>query len=240
MKLGGYFVFSEYCPMKYIIVYFLFVCTFSCFANVQKKSYKIAYPNLPPICYTNSSGKAAGVTIEKTRKIFNKLNLDYQFLELPSKRIFALVNRGRIDVVIGPDKIPSIEQSMLVTKKKLHNITINSFRLHSIPKITSLDDFKGKIVAAHSQYSLVGIKKFFKSPENSVNLIELDTHEVGLLLLEKKRVDYYVNYATNVKESTLNKVKFAIDPVRTIPIHLLVNKTLGADAKLLIQRIDQN
>lgn len=164
------------------------------------KRFVIGYaPDAAPLSFESESGEVVGYSVELCKRIAaavkNELGLDelqvnYVPLVSPQNRMDAVVN-GDIDIECGVSTV-TLSRRAKVDFTLMTLITGASVLARQGSGIDSNIDLPGKNIAVvRGTTTEVVLNKFLDINEFDARVVPVDTHEVGMTLLNEGKVDAY-------------------------------------------------
>ena len=164
------------------------------------KRFVIGYaPDAAPLSFENESGEAVGYSVELCRRIaaavqkelgLDELQIEYAPLVSPQARMNAVAN-GDIDIECGVSTV-TLSRRAKVDFTLMTLITGASVLAKPGSGIDSNVDLAGKDIAVVKGTTTEAVlNKFLEINEFNARVVTVDTHEEGMALLNKGKVDAY-------------------------------------------------
>ncbi len=200
---------------------------------------KIGHIDFPPLMTTGKDGKSIGIGIEKAKKILSGNFLKSTYEMYPPKRLYHLINLGKIDVLLGPLKTPYYKNQIISSKKTLYQVDLRAYYVNRLKEtFISKEDFKNRSVIIYKYYEYNGLIMFLEDPKNNITLFKVDDINRAVQLLKLKRADFLLLYKSNMIQFEKEKKTFHSFSLNTINIHFIVSKK-SAYKNELLQLIDK-
>lgn len=176
-----------------IVIFFLTSLTG---AENRTAALKLGYVDFPPYTYTDKDGNAAGIYIERAKKLFQSINRKFEAQSLPPKRLYQHLAEGKIDFFMGINTSELIKEKTISSKQRLGAIELNAFFIKNReqpPK--EMTDITSMNIGIIRGYSYGSIHKKL-SEEKLKNTIQYVTdHKSGFGMLKLGRIDVFLDYA---------------------------------------------
>ncbi len=164
------------------------------------KRFVIGYaPDAAPLSFENESGEAVGYSVELCRRIaaavqkelgLDELQIEYAPLVSPQARMNAVAD-GDIDIECGVSTV-TLSRRAKVDFTLMTLITGASVLARQGSGIGSNIDLAGKDIAVVKGTTTEAVlNKFLEINEFNARVVTVDTHEEGMALLNKGKVDAY-------------------------------------------------
>ncbi len=164
------------------------------------KRFVIGYaPDAAPLSFENESGEAVGYSVELCRRIaaavqkelgLDELQIEYAPLVSPQARMNAVAD-GDIDIECGVSTV-TLSCRAKVDFTLMTLITGASVLARQGSGIGSNIDLAGKDIAVVKGTTTEAVlNKFLEINEFNARVVTVDTHEEGMALLNKGKVDAY-------------------------------------------------
>ena len=164
------------------------------------KRFVIGYaPDAAPLSFENESGEAVGYSVELCRRIaaavqkelgLDELQIEYAPLVSPQARMTAVAD-GDIDIECGVSTV-TLSRRAKVDFTLMTLITGASVLARQGSGIGSNIDLAGKDIAVVKGTTTEAVlNKFLEINEFNARVVTVDTHEEGMALLNKGKVDAY-------------------------------------------------
>ncbi|WP_404339300.1 substrate-binding periplasmic protein [Pseudoalteromonas mariniglutinosa] len=158
----------------------------------------------PP--YQHIGAMPYGIHVTALKKLAHTLNRQLQFVEAPNfARCIKLLELGKADVIAGLNKSEEREKFAFYAPYKNDDGHVFIFSENNI--VNHYRDLKGKIIGVPRGTTY--FEQF--DHDNSLNKIAIQSVEVGIGLLLKKRIDVIItsrfvaaSLLTEIKQSSLN------------------------------------
>jgi len=127
----------------------------------------------------------SGIYFDAMKEIGKRIDITIVFKEKPFKRALKLMEYGRADVMLGPNRNPEREAYMVYTEATVGRAN-KAFYVHpESPLITQYDDLKGKRIVTHRG------KKYFDKFDNdgSLEKIVANSYAQAIFMISKRRGD---------------------------------------------------
>lgn len=183
--------------------------------------------------YTNADG--TGVAWDVMRKVFEPAGVKVQVLSVPYSRAVGLVKRAEADAWVGSYRDES--EDYLYPRHAFDNDHIYALGLTSspVPTLDTLGRYKLSWVRGYDyQHYLPNVKAFR----------EVQRREGILPMLERKRVDFYIDAKTEVDyvyAQASEPARYRRTPIGELPLYLAFARTDEARAlqQLFDRRMDE-
>ncbi|WP_408955942.1 methyl-accepting chemotaxis protein [Natroniella sp. ANB-PHB2] len=188
----------------------------------------LAYIDIPPFTYTTENGEAAGIIIEKARRVFEEVGIKVIEREYPVERMIKGLSSGGVDFWCGVE-ISSLKDEAYYGKEIIDTLEMNIYAIGNRSKeIKVREDLRGKSVVIMKGYGYAGWRSYIKDENNNVNFQEAATHEQALRILKRGSVDYLLDYAYPV-EKALNDSDIVISnlkkqTIKRSDIYMIISK----------------
>lgn len=153
----------------------------------ENHTVRIRVGNWPPF-QMNENNKFEGISVEYIRKIFNKFNINYQFISSKqvswSESLNLIANKKEIDLILTASITPQRAKKMLFTDTYISPPWV-IFTRNNYGFISKVEDLYGKTVAVQdgyimqdilrSQYPKINLQviKNFHSTEDAIKAVAL-------------------------------------------------------------------
>lgn len=158
-------------------------------------------PDAPPMSFIDASGATTGYSIDLCRHIGTQVRERLGLEELPIEYIPLVAPQERIDAVVNGDvDIECGATTVTLTRREQVDFTLMTFitggavlSRKSRP-IETLEDLPGKRVAViKGTTTEAALKRFGVANDFRYNLVLIRTHDEGMDLLSKSKVDGYAS-----------------------------------------------
>ncbi len=164
--------------------------------------FRIGYvPDAAPLSFTDSSGDAAGYSIDLCRQIaaavkqtlaLETLELEFVPLNAMEERLGA-VESGRVDIECGATTV-TLSRRERVDFTLMTFITGAAILSRKADPIDSIDELGEKVIAAIRGTTTEGVlREFARVNEMNVKVTFVDTHDDGIRLLDEGKVEGYAS-----------------------------------------------
>ncbi len=190
------------------------------------QSLLFAYPERPPYNYTEN-GNAVGTLVELTRKILAEAGIDATFVEMPSKRILAEIQKdGSTLCSFGWFKTPEREYYVRYTLPIIRDTPLVAVFLKNNFNIQPLG-LRLETLAANTNLS-VGLVRGWTYGEhvdavfknNGTRLVEIPERKQQALMLALERFSYTLARESEIDEiihmSGKPKEAFVVSPLEDV------------------------
>lgn len=186
--------------------------------------------------YLNTRSPGLHVCEQVLREAYARLGLSIEVEHLPAERSLHWATSGRLDGELC--RVQETE-GLLPVPTKLHDFRLSAFTIRPLP-VTSWADLQPYKIAYER-----GMRPI--SQRTELDLTAVNSIQSGILLLDKKRVDIFLDdhYSVLYAASQMNLTQplFSQPLILAVPTYHLLNKKHGALAKQLdrvLQEMQQN
>jgi len=208
-------------------------------AKDKPQTLMFGYIEFPPYTYTNEQGKAAGIELERADKLISKAGYRYQTTSLPTKRIIQYLRSGYVDIMIGLNTHPKLNEITFVSDKVLNRIKLNTYFIGNKTPIVTKEDLINKKIIIVRGYNYGGLIDFILDEKNNVQYQTTKSHSSGFEMLRAKRADYFLAYQ-QPSQAHLDKHEIKdihLTNLSQFPIFLTVSKKT-ANAQAVFNRLE--
>ncbi len=154
----------------------------------------------------------SGIYFDAMKEIGKRTGTTIDFKEQPFKRALRLMEYGRADVMLGPNRNPEREAYMVYTEATVGRAN-KAFYVHpESPLITQYDDLKGKRIITHRG------KRYFDKFDNdgSLKKIVTNSYTQAIEMVSRRRGDVVImpesegGYLLKENNVTLKKSPFIV------------------------------
>jgi len=210
--------------MKRITILLLLMISFSAASNSKKPLIYSAHPEFAPMSW-EEQGKLVGVGPEIVEIIFSELNIPYQTMIYPWKRVFERARAGHVDVIA----------SLYFNEARSEYLTYSEISYAQSNNV--LVTRKGAEFPFNQWSDLIGRKggaisgdswgeKFDRYIENHLVVKKVTSYQQAFRLLLKGRIDYVIISERNAR--ILAKQFSISDKVSTLPTPVNTEKEYAA------------
>lgn len=208
--------------------------------NDKPKTLVLGYIEFPPYTYTNKQGEAEGIELELADKLVSSAGYQFETTSLPATRLIYYLKYGLVDIMIGLDTHPKLNEIALVSKKVLATIKLNTYFIGKKTPITTSQDLVNKKIIIMRGYNYGGLIDFILDKKNNVQYQTTKSHSSGFNMLLSKRADYFLAYQQPSQKS-LDKSSIQnlhLTNLSKLPIYLIVSKKTP-NAQAVFNRLEQ-
>lgn len=208
------------------VLIFLFIFTSNAFS---KETILVSANEFPP--YTSREFKDQGFLCKLIAESFAMEGIEVKYRFLPAKRSFLLLERGRMDGIVGSYETSKFEKDFYISDSLIID-TISFFYLISSDfDWNTFEDLKGIRVGGTLGYDYgQEFQRAEKSKLIRIQRTTRNTQNFGKLL--KKRIKVfpmstlpgYVVLYKNFKEKDINQITNHSKPVHSTHLYLLLSK----------------
>jgi len=163
---------------------------------------RIGYPvGAPPLAFNDADGKPVGYSIELCRHIGRTLQrelgletLDFTYVPLVSMEDrLGAVERGEIDIECGATTV-TLSRRERVDFTLMTFITGSAVLSRRDEPIASVSDVAGQRIAVMPDTTTEAVlREFATVNDTDVEIVQVDTHQQGMTLLNAKKVDGFAS-----------------------------------------------
>ena len=157
----------------------------------------------------------------------------------PARRLFKNLREGTTDFSILV-RASSLLDHCIFSKKPVYSTTLNVYFIGDKPPVKSKEDLVGKKVITIRGYSYAGLLKFIMDPANKIVNEVAGTHRGAFKMLENKRADYLLDYASAAGDILAERPVEHINssPVSSLDIFLVLSRAYPDAADLMVKLED--
>lgn len=199
----------------------------------------LAYVEMPPYTFTADDGKPDGVFLHLAMQTLWLSEIAFETRVLPAKRLYYELAKGNVDLFLGITTSPIIKGKFLASQAKIGNITLNMYYLGSKKQHIGKESLIDSRVGLLNGYSYGAIGELVTQHSNDVTY--LNNHKSGFLMLNKGRLDFFLDYE-GPGQAAINELN--IDDIKqhtlfSLAVYFVFSKK-NANARQLIEKIDKN
>jgi len=163
---------------------------------------RIGYPvGAPPLAFNDADGKPVGYSIELCRHIGRTLQrelgletLDFTYVPLVSMEDrLGAVERGEVDIECGATTV-TLSRRERVDFTLMTFITGSAVLSRRDEPIASVSDVAGQRIAVMPDTTTEAVlREFATVNDTDVEIVQVDTHQQGMTLLNAKKVDGFAS-----------------------------------------------
>lgn len=171
--------------------------------------------------------------------VLTRAGLPWHAMPYPARRLFDNLKSGETNFSILV-RASSLVDTCIFSKKPVYSTDLNVYSIGDKPPVTSKEDLAGKQIITIRGYSYGGLLKFISDPANKVTNEVASTHKAAFRMLENRRADYLVDYASAANdilaESPVAGIK--ANSLSRLDIFLVLSKSYP-DAENLMTRLEK-
>jgi len=150
-------------------------------------SIKVVGNHAPPYRIIENDS-FSGIYFDIMKEIGKRVEVNIVFKEQPFKRALKLMEYGRADIMLGPNRKPEREVYMVYTGAMVGRAA-KVFYVHpESPAIQQYDDLKGKRVLTHR--GKIYFDKFDK--DDMIEKVIVNSYDQAIKMIAKKRADVVI------------------------------------------------
>lgn len=194
-----------------------------------------------PPYYTVEGENVTGIFGNLISKVFSEAGLDFIWKPYPTKRVYANLINGEIDIYLGPLKpaFKGFKQSVIHSKFSPVSIELQCFYFGEKPEITKKEELSGKNILIIRGYTYGGLINFILDAKNNVKYHEIKSFGQAIKMLKIKRSDYHLDYRktgeiyleSNSEPDLKHSTLFSVD------LYFMISKHTS-DAETVLTRIE--
>ena len=208
--------------------------------GVTMSKVKWGYAHFPPLTFKSESGDITGDLAELTKQSLLAAGVKYEAIEYPNRRIYSLLNEGKIDFGVFTRSFISNPNDFIISQFAVSQIELRAYWVGQKTEIKTPEDLIGQRVILLSAYTYGGLRAFFNDPANKVTVVaNMEQHDRAFEALNLGRGDYVLDY-TGPSRLALNDL--TIDNLQSsvlskLDVYFIIHKSVN-DAKAIMQSLD--
>ena len=203
--------------------------------RLQAEPVSYFYSELPPYEYSNAAGGAAGIGIEKIRKILTDAGFqpEFRFYSV-SRGLNALQHDIDFSAVVAPTT--EQRQQLKISAAPVYLAEIGVVRLRNTKPLNTLAQLTQYPYVALSDTRFAYLQQRPALAGINANRYDIGNQQDAYRLLISGRYKYYLCYhASNLP---LSNPMLVFDSLEQIPVYLVLSKQ-NPDVDRLMQRVDE-
>lgn len=214
---------------------------FSAPTAFAESTIKLAGPEFPPY-YEMVNGRMSGHLAEILEKIVETAGEKWTGELFPAPRLMHNLVQGEDHAsLLVRNATLDDAPSMLRSPKPITEMVLNVYTMKTPMAFKSRDDFKGKSLIVMRGYGYGSLRAWLDKPENNVTIVEANTHESAVRLLEAGRAEaallYDVNYAAAVTSIGEKPADVVTNNFQRIPLFIYLSTAASLDATKLMGKL---
>jgi polar amino acid transport system substrate-binding protein len=199
---------------------------------------RVGCVDFPPFTYSDGNGKPAGMVLDLTTRLLDRLGLKWRAECFPGARLMSTLRDGTSDVAMiirHPDVVGAAHYGHL----PLMYLNLSAYRLPGKPPLGSFEASRHKSLILLRGYGYGGWSDFFQEPGNGIVVQYADSHPAALRMLASGHGDYLIDYrepaAAALQQTALAGIRGEI--LARLPVYFVVShKTAGGET--LLRRLE--
>lgn len=214
---------------------------FAASAVEAPRTLTVGYYDFPPAIYSDAQGRPQGPLVDLTRRVVEEAGFQAQFRGLPSARLYAALQSGRIDLWPGAPGKPELRDDTLEGRETLAEINLNLYHRPDTPPPTGPESLRKRGVIIIGGYNYwPQVNQMLQDPSLGIRLHRTATHASALQMLKQRRADYLLDYEVPVNQALkrLGMDKLPHIQMHKVAIRFIVSRHTD-DSQAVVDALDR-
>ena len=192
--------------------------------------FKLAGPVFPPYYYYDDQKNLKGDLVDIYAKIIENAGYKWQGELLPARRLMSSLENGQFDSsLLVQNTVVQNPENFMCLPFPISQVYLNTYSKMDKMIIQKKEDLLHSKVIVMRGYGYGGIRAWLDDHKYEITLIETNSFDSALLMLENDRADYALLYEVNY-ETALETLGFRPDNIQetlleSVPIFLHLTKS---------------